>query len=93
MRRVPLSVPFQEFDRGRADARSRLGTQVLVWAQAGGPTLRIAVSDDDNEIETSTRPVFAGVPEGWAWTDNRKGKLVHLTEQVFIDHVLPGLVA
>ena len=79
--------------RGRVDARSRLGTQVLVWAEAGGPALKIAVSEGDEAVESSTRPIFSGVPEGWAWTDNLKVNLVHLTEQVFINQVLPELAA
>lgn len=79
--------------RGRVDARSRLSTQVLVWVEAGGPSTLTGVQQGEQEIESATRPVFAGVPQGWAWTDNQNVQLVHLTEQVFVDRVLPELVA
>lgn len=79
--------------RGRVDARSRLGTQVLVWVQAEGIALQVSVRDGDEEIESATRPLFRNVPEGWAWTDDRRVKLIPLTENVLIDHVLPELIA
>lgn len=92
VRLVPKGI-YNIGARGRADARSRLGTQVLVWVEGGGPRVKGAARVGEDEIETSTRPVFADVPEGWAWTDNRRVALVHLTEQVLIDQVLPELIA
>src|SRR5437016_9153408 len=42
--------------KGRVDARSRLGTEILVWVEEGGPALRMAVAGDD--VAPVTRPVF-----------------------------------
>ena len=78
--------------RGRVDARSRLSTQILVWVEDGGPSMTTNVREGETEFESASRPVFTGVPEGWAWTDNQHTELVHLTEQLFIDRVLPELV-
>lgn len=79
--------------RGRVDARSRLGTEVLAWVEEGGQALKTNGREADSEIESATRPVFPGVPEGWAWMDNQHVELVALTEQTFLDRVLPELVA
>ena len=91
IRLVPKGI-YNIGARGRVDARSRLSTQVLVWVEAGGPALKISVRGGDQEIESATRPVFPDVQEGWAWTDNQRAQLLHLTEQVFLDRVLPELV-
>lgn len=92
IRLVPKGI-YNIGARGRVDARSRLSTQTLVWVEAGGPMLQRDVLENGNEIESATQPLFAGVPQGWAWTDDRRVELVPLTERTFIDRVLPELVA
>lgn len=79
--------------RGRVDARSRLGKEVLVWVETGGPSVKVSIQEGEQEIESATRPVFSDVSEGWAWTDNQRTQLVHLTDQVFLARVLPELIA
>ena len=79
--------------RGRVDARSRLGTEVVVWVEKGGPVLTVTARKDEDELESSTLPVFPGVPEGWAWMDEKAVELLPLTEDTLIDRVLPKLVA
>ena len=73
--------------RGRVDARSRLGTEILVWVEEGGPALKRTV--DRCDVDAVTRPVFPGVREGWAWTDDQHVELVPLTERTLVDRVLP----
>lgn len=92
IRLVPKGI-YNIGARGRVDARSRLGTQVLVWVEDGGPPLTTSFGDGNGVGESSTRPIFTGVRQGWAWSDNRHLSLTHLTDKVFIDHVLPELVA
>ena len=92
VRLVPQGI-YQIGARGRVDAHSRLGTEVLVWVELGGAALRMTVREGEDVLEQATKPVFPGVPEGWAWTDRRRVTLIPLSEQVFIDRVLPELVA
>jgi hypothetical protein len=87
VRFVPRGI-FMVGARGRVDVRSRLGREVLVWVEAGGPVLKITeIRGEEPEMEIG-RPVFPNVAEGWAWTDDRHRQIMSLNSNVFWDQVL-----
>lgn len=75
---------------GRVDVRSRLGPEVLVWVREGGPAVgfRFAPGTAEAPEELSGRPMFPGIAEGWAWSDEDRGELKHLDQSVFRDRIL-----
>ncbi len=93
IRLIPRGI-FMVGAQGRVDVRSKLGRQMLVWVRSEGPSVTTAVADSastSDEIAIS-RPLFPDVPQGWAWTDDRRNRLVHLNEAIFWDHVMASLI-
>jgi hypothetical protein len=78
---------------GRVDVRSRLGREILVWVSTGGPALgfRFSPRRGEGPEELSGRPMFPGIAEGWAWSDEDRGELVHLELGVFRDRILTSI--
>jgi hypothetical protein len=78
---------------GSVDVRSRLGREILVWVRAGGPAVGFRFSPGSGEApeELSGRPMFPGIAEGWAWSDEDRGELKHLDLEVFRDHILNNI--
>ena len=79
--------------QGRVDVRSRVGGRTLVWVWAGGPQMTFTGSPRLADELAISHPLFPGVPQGWAWTDDRHNRLLHLDESVFWEHVLTPLMA
>jgi hypothetical protein len=76
---------------GRVDARSRLGREVLMWMQPGGPALHGTGREGEQVVEQFTRPLYPSVREGWAWEDEHGNQLLPLTEDVLLNKVLANL--
>jgi hypothetical protein len=78
---------------GRVDVRSRLGQEILVWVRAGGPAVGFKFSRGTGEApeELSGRLMFPGIAEGWAWSDEHRGELLHLDLSVFRDRILSSI--
>lgn len=78
---------------GRVDVRSALGSEILVWVRAGGPALGFRFTPGSGEApeELYGRPMFPGVAEGWAWSDDERLGLLHLDATVFRDHILKSI--
>ena len=78
---------------GLVDVRSRLGQEILVWIRAGGPALGFKFSPGTGEApdELSGRSMFPGIAEGWAWSNEDRGELLHLDLSVFRDRILSSL--
>jgi hypothetical protein len=78
---------------GRVDVKSRLGREILVWIRAGGPEVAFRFSAGSGEApeELSGRPMFPGIAEGWAWSDEDRGELLHLDQAVFRDRILSSI--
>jgi hypothetical protein len=90
VRFVPRGI-FVIGARGRVDVRSRLGREVLVWVEAGGPALKITGNlDQDTETEIS-RPLFSNVAQGWAWSDSKRSQILALSPLILWDQVLSPL--
>ena len=90
VRLVPRGI-FMVGAHGRVDARSRLGREVLVWLEPGGPSLRISTRPADEVEHVITQPLFPNVPEGWAWSDPARNQVQHLDENVFWDRLFGPL--
>ena len=90
VRLVPRGM-FMVGAHGRVDARSRLGREILVWVETGGPHIHMHVKEGDRTLEQVTRPLYTKVEEGWAWADEQRLSLLHLTERVFRDNVMASL--
>jgi len=90
VRFVPRGI-FMVGARGRVDVRSRLGREVLVWVEAGGPVVKTTESLG-TELETEiSRPLFSNVAEGWAWSDSGRSQILALGPEVLWDRVLRPL--
>ena len=76
---------------GRVDIRSRLGSEMLVWVAAGGPAIGFKVNIGAPVTEVRGRPIYTDVLEGWAWVDQDRRALVHLTRELFQTDLLGGL--
>lgn len=76
---------------GRVDATSRLGREILVWTEKGGPHISTTIKEGARVLEQVTRPLYRNVEEGWAWGDERRRRLLHLTEDVFWNSVVASL--
>lgn len=78
---------------GRVDVRSRLGREILVWVRAGGPAVGYRFSKDPSEApeELIGNPMFPGIAEGWSWSDEDGGDLLHLDLGVFRDRILNNI--
>ncbi len=78
---------------GRVDVRSRLGHEILVWVRANGPAVGFRFSRGTDKVpeELSGRPMFPGIAEGWAWSDEDRGDLLHLDLAVFRDRILSSI--
>jgi hypothetical protein len=90
VRFVPRGI-FMVGAHGRVDVRSRLGREVLVWVEEGGPVLNVT---EDFAIEPEaviSRPLFSNVGEGWAWSDFRRNQILPLDAEVLWDRVLKPL--
>jgi hypothetical protein len=35
--------------------------------------------------------MYPGIAEGWAWSDKDRGRLMHLDQEVFRDHILNNI--
>ena len=77
--------------RGRVDVRSRLGSEMIMWVEEGGPAIASWVSDEGRLEESTGRPMFPGVPEGWAWVDDSRRQLLHLDRGVFVEEIVRRL--
>lgn len=67
-----------------------------MWVRSGGPAIGFKFSRGADEApdELSGRSMFPGIAEGWAWSDEDRGQLVHLDLPVFHQpHFQPGLRA
>jgi hypothetical protein len=80
---------------GRVDVRSRLGHEILLWVRVGGPAVgfRSPTGLGKAPEELIGRPMFPGVAEGWAWSDEDRGELKHLDLSVFRDDILNNIGA
>ncbi len=89
LRFLPRGI-FMIGARGRVDLRTSLGEEVLVWIV---PVLAADEFPGRNiqMIDRITQPVYPDTVEGWAWADESQNRLVHLTEQVFWDELIPRL--
>jgi hypothetical protein len=78
---------------GRVDVCSQLGDEIFVWVRAGGPAVGFIFSRENGEApeELSGRPMFPGIAEGWAWSDEHRGALLHLDLSVFRDRILRSI--
>jgi hypothetical protein len=78
---------------GRVDVRSRLGREILVWVRVGGPAVGFRFSPQTGEApeELSGRPMYPGIAEGWAWSDEDRGELLHLDLAIFRDRILNSI--
>ena len=79
VRFVPRGI-FMVGAHGRVDVRSRLGREVLMWVEPSGSAIGNGISLEEEMI---TRPLFANVAEGWAWSDSTRNEIQHLDENVF----------
>jgi len=77
--------------RGRVDVMGPLGREILVWVERGGPALGFRESDGGSVEMVSGRPMYPGLPEGWAWEDIAGTRLRHLDRDVFLNHVVRSL--
>ena len=80
---------------GRVEVRSRFGRETLVWVRTGGPAIGFRPSTKEGEIleELVGRPMFPGIAEGWAWSDDDRLELKHLDCAVFCNQVLDEIGA
>ena len=78
---------------GRVDVLSRLGRETLVWVRAGGPAVGFRFAPGNGRVpeELSGPPMFPGLAEGWAWSDEDRGELLHLDMGVFRDRILSSI--
>ncbi len=78
---------------GWVDVRSQLGQEILVWVRADAPSVGFKFSNGPGEApdEIYGRPMFPGIPEGWAWSNEERGELVHLDLSVFRDRILTSI--
>ena len=78
---------------GRVDVRGRLGREILMWVRAGGPAVGFRSSPGNGKIleELIGPPMFPGIAEGWAWSDEDRGELKHLDKDVFRDDILTNV--
>jgi hypothetical protein len=77
---------------GSVDVRSRLGREILVWVRSGGPAVGFRSSPgSEAPEELSGDPMFPGIAEGWAWSDEDLAELQHLDQDVFRDHILNNI--
>ena len=78
---------------GRVDVRSQLGREIFVWVRPGAPAVGFKFSRGNGEApeELSGRPMFPGIAEGWAWSDEDRGELLHLDLSVFRDRILSSI--
>jgi len=90
IRLVPRGI-FMVGAHGRVDARSRLGREMLVWVEKGGPHVEIEESPGDVPWGRVIQPVYPVVEEGWVWCDEEQGRILPLTEEVFWTRVVPPL--
>ncbi len=90
VRFVPRGI-FMVGAHGRVDVRSRLGREVLVWVEAGGPVLTIAESAGREPEAEISRPLFRNVAEGWAWSDSKRSQVQALSPEILWDRVFGPL--
>jgi len=72
--------------KGRVDMKSDLGTETLVYALDGGPSIRFDLRTENGNIleEGKPRSFFKDVKEGWAFLQNRQlGMLPLLDADLF----------
>ena len=90
VRFVPRGI-FMVGAHGRVDVRSRLGREVLVWVEAGGPVLEMNENFGKEPETEISRPLFSNVAEGWAWSDSSRSQILSLSSEVLWDRVLRPL--
>jgi hypothetical protein len=90
IRLIPRGI-FMVGAHGRVDARSRLGREILVWVEKSGPDMRISLEEGGKLVEDVFQPLYPGVEEGWAWGDEQRRGLLHLSEDVFWTNVVVPL--
>ena len=90
IRFVPRGI-FMVGAHGRVDVRSRLGREVLVWLEPGGPAIQISTGLGDEAEHVISRSLFPNISEGWAWSDSKRNEAKHLDEDVFWDRLLRPL--
>ena len=78
-------------DRGQVDVEGPLGSESLVWVEEGAPGIAFRELADGRIESLRGRPMFPGVPEGWAWVDSARRRLVHLDRDVFLKDVIGSL--
>lgn len=81
IRFVPRGI-FMVGAHGRVDVRSRLGREILVWVESGGPALHFDTRLG-GEAEHVSQPLFPNISGGWAWSDSRRNQIQHLDEDIF----------
>ena len=69
--------------RGWVDVRGPVGREILVWVSRNGPHIRMAEGDVGPDLNQVTKPIYPDVDDGWAWAPAVRGRLLHLTEEVF----------
>lgn len=90
VRLIPRGI-FMVGAHGRVDVRSRLGREILVWVETDSSHIHVRVGQGDRTLEHVTRPLYAGVEEGWAWANEQDCSLLHLTAEVFQGRVMSSL--
>jgi hypothetical protein len=90
VRLIPRGI-FMVGAHGRIDVRSRLGREVLVWLETGGPALRVGIRSGDEAEQMISRPLFPNISEGWAWSDSKRNEVQHLDEDVFWNRLVGPL--
>jgi hypothetical protein len=90
LRFVPRGI-FMVGAHGRVDVRSRLGREVLVWLEPGGPAIRFSTRSGDEAERVISRSLFPNISEGWAWSDYKRNEAKHLDEDVFWNRLLGPL--
>lgn len=83
---VPRGV-YMVAARGRVDVLSALGSEILVWVEAGGSAVAVRESGGAGTVSSSVRSLFPRVTAGWAWVNDTKTRLEHLTREVFLQRI------
>ncbi|MBM4037006.1 MAG: hypothetical protein FJ290_00710 [Planctomycetes bacterium] len=77
--------------RGHLDVSGPLWRETLVWVDEDGPAIAFKETAEGQVEVLQGRPMYPGVPRGWAWVDNSHRRLVHLDRKVFFRKLLRAL--
>ncbi|MBM4032886.1 MAG: hypothetical protein FJ291_14015 [Planctomycetes bacterium] len=77
--------------RGHVDVSGRVWCETLVWVDKDGPAIGYKETAEGHAEVLQGRPMYPGVPRGWAWVDDWHGCLVHLNRKTFLHKLLKAL--